>query len=80
MCRDINRFSVIRRERHRRNHFAFCRDAKIKFRGERISCTEAFDKAFAPESADDVEKAWLGWLKDPNRARREAAKKAGVLK
>jgi hypothetical protein len=49
-------------EHRRKQFFNFAREAKIKFRGERVSSSTAFEAAFAPENIEDVEAAWVQWL------------------
>ena len=64
-------------ETRREQFFAFVREAKVRFRGERITSREAFDEAFAPESVEAIESAWRDWLR--NNAGGKSRKKPGVL-
>ena len=55
-------------ESRRQQFFDFVRESKIKFRGERITSTQAFDAAFEPETMEQVDAAWRSWLRDPKNA------------
>ena len=63
----------------RKEFFDFARKAKIKWRGERITTTEAFDKIFAGITPEQIESEWREWLKNPRAGvpKREAG---GVLR
>jgi len=64
-------------ETRKEKFFNFCRDAKTEFRAREVSSAQAFHQHFAPESIEDIEKAWEDWLTSPTRERKSIPRDAG---
>lgn len=67
-------------DRHPDAFFAFVREAKVRFRGDVVSSTDAFEKAFEPHSIEQIEAEWTEWLATDAPVIRVGALGGGVLR